>query len=204
MFFTVASMFGLWYHSNVRLSDDREGILVDTGAIDNIMSDTFYKRFTQKLKSWNIRFGPVRALPKQLNVDGVGKTANSCHTFAELPIQLEDNTQGMFQAPIIDESEIPALWGLRSLKEQRALIDTFNQRVFFIGKEGYQLSASPGTKSYRLESAKSGHLLLPVTEFKQGHVHSHVRGKHPSYMSLGSEAVGLPMTAVHTHVDSSL
>jgi hypothetical protein len=193
-----AMVFGMWFHSNVRLNEDnREGILVDTGAIDNIMSDTFYRRITDKLKGWGIRFTNPKKLPKTLTVDGVGKSAVGCKDYADIPVRLADGTEGMFQGPIIEGSEIPALWGLRSLVQQRAVVDVYNKRIFMMGPEGYRLDCSPGTKTYQLESAKSGHLLLPVTEWKEN------RNKH-AFVALGRESVGLPMTVMSQSMNSSL
>lgn len=134
--------------------------------LDNIMSDTFYRRITNKLRQWNISFKPSQPLSTIIKVDGVGKRTNECKNHGEIPVCLADKSLGTFQGPIIENSAVPALWGLQSLSRQRVLIDCYNKRVYLVGPEGYNLSCSPGTKSYELESARSGHLLLPITEWK--------------------------------------
>ena len=173
MFYSImsvfASVFGFWFHANVRLPDpNREGILVDTGAIDNIMSDSFFNRVKNLLSKRHISVSDPQSLTKHIEVDGVGKQANQCTTFAQIPVCMTDSSQGVFEAPIIQDSQIPALWGLRSLQSKRAMIDTYNQRIYFVGEQGYELKCSPGSTSLQLEAAKSGHLLLPVTEWKAG------------------------------------
>jgi hypothetical protein len=43
----------------------------------------------------------------------------------------------------------------------RAVIDCFNRRIVFVGEGGYKMQLSPGSTQYKLESAVTGHLLLP-------------------------------------------
>jgi hypothetical protein len=64
---------------------------------------------------------------------------------------------------MIPDSDLPALWGLRSIAAKRGLIDAYNQRIYLVGEGGYNLQCSPGTIHYDLETAPSGHLMLPVT-----------------------------------------
>ena len=71
----------------------------------------------------------------------------------------------MYKAPVLAGSPIPALWGLRSLQEHRALIDTFNNKLIEVGPGGYELKLSPGSIIHNLIRAPSGHLILPITEY---------------------------------------
>ena len=80
---------------------------------------------------------------------------------------LSDGTEGSYAAPILENSDVPGLLGLESLKKHRALMDTYNGRLFFIGPGGYQLNLSPGSKVFELEESPSKHWLLPCTEWPQ-------------------------------------
>jgi hypothetical protein len=161
-----AHVYGWWYHADVHLpQSDREGILVDAGAIDNLMSDTYFNRFCRLLSQYGKKTPKTSDLSRNLTVDGVGVGSNTCVKSATLPVHLSDHTEGTLEAPIVQDSKIPALWGLRSLQSKRALIDVYNKRIFFVGTQGYKIETSPDTRMYHLEEAKSGHLLLPVTEW---------------------------------------
>ena len=69
-----------------------------------------------------------------------------------------------YQAPIINESDIPALWGHRSLAHNRSIIDTINRRLFLCGPGDIKFTPPPGTITLNLELSSSGHVLLPFTE----------------------------------------
>ena len=70
-----------------------------------------------------------------------------------------------FQAPVLTESDVPALLGIRTLKTRRAVIDCFTGRMYLIGAGGYKLKLSPGSRELNLEASHSGHWLLPCTDW---------------------------------------
>ena len=102
-------------------------------------------------------------MKQALGIEGVGKQGQTCTREGILPISLEDGTKGMFTAPVIERSEIPALLGLRAMQNQKAIIDTFGMKYIIPGPGGIEMKLSPGTKVYNLERAMSGHLMLPIT-----------------------------------------
>ena len=71
-----------------------------------------------------------------------------------------------FRAPIIPDSDVPGLLGLTSLSQKAAFLDTSGKRLILPGPGGIELKLSPGTLCIQLESSPSGHLLMPVSEFK--------------------------------------
>lgn len=154
------------YHTQVRLANGREGILVDTGAVDNLAGSQFADRLCNVLSKFGLSM-VVRPLRNVLQVQGVGGSGSGCGSEMVAPIALGEGDVGMYRAPIIPGSPVPALWGLRSLREKRTLIDTYNGKIFFVGMGGYTLSLAPGSTSHSLEQAPTGHLLLPITEFKK-------------------------------------
>jgi hypothetical protein len=53
------------------------------------------------------------------------------------------------------------------LTAKRAIIDTVNSELILCGPGGCQLIPSPGSERFKLKRAPSGHLLLPVSDFKR-------------------------------------
>ena len=108
----------------------------------------------------------VKILPmdKPINVGGVGNGGQVATHKALVPIIVE-GTETMFELPFIRDSFIPALWGLLSLERLRAAIDVGGKALIIPGKGGFSMRLSPGSRVLRLEKAKSGHLMLPVTDW---------------------------------------
>ena len=70
--------------------------------------------------------------------------------------------------PIIENSNIPGLLGITSLKNKRTLIDLNTNKLYFLGPGDYDLPAAmpPGTECYQCEQSPSGHLILPCCEYE--------------------------------------
>ena len=104
-----------------------------------------------------------------ISVEGVGEGASQVDTRVQVPLCLVDGRQGEYSAIVVGndakESELPALYGLVGLRKQAAIIDCGNNRLIFPGPGGVKYTLSPGSKVYRLETAQSGHLLLPCCEW---------------------------------------
>ena len=63
--------------------------------------------------------------------------------------------------------DLPGLLGKQSLKKNRAVWDFVTDRLYFMGPGDYDLDKAmpPGTDSFQLETAPSGHSVLPCCEF---------------------------------------
>ena len=81
------------------------------------------------------------------------------------PLAFEYGSKRVFQAPLMPDSEIPAILGRYSLKRHRALIDCRSNTILFIGPGGYELESSPGTEKHRVHDTPGGRWILPCTEF---------------------------------------
>ena len=152
------------YHTSVRLASGAESLLVDCGAVTNMMGDCIAQRIEQAGKqagqgsSWTDI--PV------ISVEGVGAHASEVSKKCTLPICLSDGQSGNFTAIVqTPNSELPALMGLTTLESHKAIIDTANRRLIFPGEGGCKFVLSPGSRVYKLEKAKSGHLMLPCCEW---------------------------------------
>ena len=148
-----------FYHANVR-GEGFEGLLIDVGAIGNLCGSEFIDRIHKKAMSFGQGVA-FQKMDRSLTVEGVGKESEQTSQEAVAPICLPDGKTGTFTSPIIANSPLPALLGLNTLTKERALIDCFNRQIVFVGKGGYRLQTSPGSRTYKLASAKTGHLLLP-------------------------------------------
>ena len=108
---------------------------------------------------------------RPLNVSGVGNGSQSCTHNCTLPIAMTkiDGTHscGMFTLPTVGKSQLPGLLGLQSMRDRNAILDMNTLQLHFVGDGNYDLGLSlpPGTESYKLEIAPSGHLVLPCCEY---------------------------------------
>ena len=150
------------YHLRTRLPDNRPGLLVDPGAHDNLVGDRTAKRMEEVV---GIPAKQLR-MDKALNVEGVGKNAQSAAVAKRLAVRLGNDeggvSAGSFTAPVIADSDLPPLLGLRSLKSFRCILDTGNNKLILPGPAGCEVQGCPGTVAYDLVMSDSGHLILPV------------------------------------------
>ena len=72
-----------------------------------------------------------------------------------------------YTAPIIDNSELPLLLGLQSLRANRSILDMDKLQLHFCGPAGAKIEPGPGAMTFQLEVSPSGHLVLPCSNFQQ-------------------------------------
>ena len=82
-----------------------------------------------------------------------------------LPRTTGGYTQDRFTAPIIPESAVPGLLGLKSMMNHRVVLDLVNKRMIMCGPGQCEIKPPPGSEVYQLEQAPSGHLLLPISDY---------------------------------------
>jgi hypothetical protein len=153
------------FHAMVRLTGTREGLLVDCGAVGNLVGDRWVARSAALAQSAG-RGTVIKGRPAQ-QVEGVGQGATVINQCATVPICLSNGIQGVYEASMVQDSDLPALLGLTTLESNMALIDCGNQRLIYPGKGGYEIKLSPGSVTMRLEKVASGHLLLPSAEWSK-------------------------------------
>ena len=79
--------------------------------------------------------------------------------------------------------------GLKSMKNKRTIIDTVNNRMYFCGEGPIEIRVPPGTDTYQLVQAPSGHLMLPVSDYPQLHKYLANRDR----LDQPPESVNLPV-----------
>ena len=112
---------------------------------------------------------------RALQVSGVGNGSQQCHYDCKLPVALRPSGQGklqlgFLQVPAVQDSDLPGLMGLTALKANKAILDLNALTLYFCQESSYDLNKAlpEGTDRYQLETAPSGHLVLPCCEYKAG------------------------------------
>ena len=77
---------------------------------------------------------------------------------------------GVLHVPAVQDSDLPGLMGLTALKSNKAILDFNTLTLYFCHDVDYDLDKTlpKGTDKYQLETALSGHLVLPCCEYKVG------------------------------------
>ena len=111
-------------------------------------------------RAGNITF---KALAHPVSISGVGSGQVCATQAAEIPIRVNGH-QERFTAPMVPDSELPAILGHKSLAFLNGIVDTGAQKLVIPGPGGYQVTLSPGSQIINLERTDSGHVLMPVTD----------------------------------------
>ena len=152
------------FHANVRCKDF-EGLLINIGAWGNLCGERWFRRIMTKAQKYGQGY-ILQKLKQLLSIEGVGQSANTTQDEVVVPVCLQDGSVCSYTAPMLADSELPALLGLKSLSGKRAIVDTFNQRLILVGSGGYRLQLSPGSKSFPLHSAATGHLSMHKISYR--------------------------------------
>lgn len=164
------------------LPDGTIGLLFDPGSVGNLGGDAWCKG----LASEGMAHGQTPAESKRerpLRVAGVGHGSQIAEYDCKLPISLKDVngkfTTGTFTSPAIQHSDLPGLLGLASLERMKAVVDFGTRQLHIPGPGPVTMDQAlpPGSTSYQMHKAPSGHLLLPCTYFSEGkkHIDMHTR-----------------------------
>ena len=107
-------------------------------------------------------------------VCGVGNGSQSCHYDCTLPVAIQPENSnetniGDLRVPAVANSGLPGLLGLTALKKNRAILDFTTLKLYFCGPNDYELEKGlpEGTDVYQLETAPSGHIVLPCCEYQR-------------------------------------
>ena len=149
------------YHERTRVHG-KVGLLVDPGAHDNLCGSNTMELMADQLGCQV----EAKELSRPLNVQGVGKGSQQARVSHSLKFALKadgaEQVSGSFNTPIVPDSDLPPLLGLKSLKRSKAILDTHGQKLIIPGPGGVEMIMSPGSLVFPLEMSDSGHLILPV------------------------------------------
>ncbi|CAK0883471.1 unnamed protein product, partial [Prorocentrum cordatum] len=148
--------------------DGKECLLIDPGAYDNLVGDRWVMRMAALAKRACLE-PTQRRMDQSIGVEGVGTNAQIAKEEVTMPGAAKDERgkvhQISYKAPVVPDSDIPALWGKRSLKHNRAVVDMINNKLYLCGPGRVQFTPPPGALTFNLEDSRSGHLLLPISHF---------------------------------------
>lgn len=152
------------YHTKVRL-DNGEALLVDTGAPRNMAGDRVIKRISDHAAQHG-QGCTTLPLKNSLSVEGVGSGASSCTHESTVAIALADGQIAHYRAPVVQESELPALLGLESMEKRRAILDLVHGKLIELGPGPFKLELPPGSRVLQMQKSPTGHLMLPCSEWQ--------------------------------------
>jgi len=113
-----------WY-SRTRLGDV-VGLLVDPGAHDNLVGDRTLASMSKQAGESAV----LRPLASPMSVEGVGKSMQTAKQAGQVAVGVEGQV-GTYIAPVIPDSDLPPLLGLRTLEGRQAILDVGNKRLIF-------------------------------------------------------------------------
>ena len=153
------------FHARVRL-DDGESLLVDTGAPKNMTGDRCIKRIAA-CATQNGHGCTTLPLKNSLKIEGVGSGSNSCTHESTVAIALADGEIAHYRAPVVQESDLPALLGLDSMERRRTILDLVHGKLIEVGPGPFKLELPPGSRVLQMQKSPTGHLMLPCSEWKK-------------------------------------
>ena len=158
------------FHSQTRLPDGRPSVIIDPGSVQNLCGDKWAKLVAMAAARAGAK--PThKKRAKPLDVSGVGNGSQACHFDCSLPVafrsQSGSRVTGMMNTPAVAQSDLPGLLGLDALRKNRAVLDFESLRLHFCGPGDINVERNlpPGTDTFQLEVAPSGHIVLPCCEY---------------------------------------
>ena len=151
-------------HIRTRMTNGRIGLLVDPGAFDNLCGSHWLVTLCMLARQYGLGEEWYQ-LSKVLGVEGVGKQAQEVTHGVRVPIALDScSEQTYYDSPVVQDSYIPALLGLRSLEDKESVLDMrVSERKLYCGP--VDIVPREGCVVHQLVPAASGHLLLPCDNF---------------------------------------
>ena len=153
----------LYFGSSDRIPQG-EGLLVDTGAKNNLVGDGWVRRMNALNQKAGRPTSTAHDLGYTVTLGGVGKNSQRSDTYVNVPTEVAGQPS-KFSATVIQNSDLPALLGLKSLQEKNAVLDVRNNRLL--------LSKSPNAvkvyyqedqvKVIDLVQAPGGYLMIPCS-----------------------------------------
>ena len=140
-------------------------LLIDTGSPGNIVGLEWSKEMTDECDRAGINWPTYAPRTAPLVCSGIGSGSQTAEWDVTHTISVGDGRYGSYTAPELPNSKVPALWGQKSMKAKRCLIDTFTGRIYLVGPGGYELKLSPGSVQHDLVESSAGHLMLPCSCF---------------------------------------
>ena len=156
----------VWLHSSTRLPD-HEGLIPDTGAVDDITGSEFVDRQTLEVRKHGLDV-EWESLERPKGVSGVGGKDSVCHKRAKIPCALADKSMLKFCPAVIPESDVPPLIGVDTMSSLNVFFGTRKGTFTMVPEDANdKIIWPPGTKHIQCVQAPSKHWLLTVSAWRQ-------------------------------------
>lgn len=159
------------YHAATSLASGKLSMIVDSGAWTNLMGTNLAKMLTQRAMQAGLPPEQHR-MDTPLNIQGVGSGTQQCRYYLKASIAVPD-AEGRarlhtLSAPMVEGSgaSLPGLLGLKTMEEQKAILDTGRRLLIFPGPEPVEPQYPPGTVVIPLQKAPSGHLVMVLDDYE--------------------------------------
>ena len=140
-----------------------EALLLDTGAYKNLVGDAWVARLDKLNAEAGLKPSGRNQLMKPLTLGGVGKDTQQADKEVVIPISV-DGEKAVFQATLVENSDLPALLGLNTIERMNGIIDTRTKTLILPkSRDDVKISCKPGTKELQLVQAPGGYLMLPCS-----------------------------------------
>ena len=176
------------YHTSTQVPG-KCSVIVDSGAWTNLIGEKLARQLAKKAIAAGMR-PQQNKMQQPLSVQGVGNGSQQCNWELHCPIAVTQEGEAKrhtFTAPIVEGTgkDLPGLLGLKSLEQQRGIIDTGGKMLIFPGPGDVEIILPLGSVRIPLEKAPSGHLVMVIDEFNK--VQAHTGGVQTKVTHLLSE-----------------
>ena len=144
-------------------------LLVDTGAFRNIAGSGWIAQTETALKEAGQP--PIRwhKLPHPHPMSGVGNDTVYAHWQAEVPVELPGGGRTSYKCLYVEDSQCPALLGMRALKETGTILDLRPGKMRMYSGNTSQINIAcentKGISTMNLDQGPGGHILLPCARY---------------------------------------
>ena len=151
-------------HSGTRLDTGRAALLIDCGSRGNLSGSNWMREAARTALTHNLKPSQIKR-PQPLSVNGSQAATHGC----EIPVGLirsdGSTITGTFMEPTINDSDIPALLGLDSLRASNAVPDFKTLQLHMCGPAGAQVTPGPGSSTLQWKLSPSGQLMLSCRHY---------------------------------------
>ena len=143
------------------MAPGRHGLLIDTGALYNIHSDYWRRRYGECLQELGLKHKTERHVA---TFSGIGGKPAVSTRLQHFPICVSGHC-GKFVSQEMEASEIPAIVGLKGIEAHKMMIVPHDEVVIIPNGGKIKISMSKEVEVIKCIRTPSGHLLLPCDQF---------------------------------------
>ena len=138
-------------------------MLVDTGALNNLVVSQWVDRMGRLNQQCGLPKSTRAPLGRTVTLGGVGKNTKESNQSVKVPTSVNGDSS-TFTATVVDGSDLPALLGMKTLRDNRSVLDLENDRLIMPQPgQTVKIVYPPGTKVLQFERASGGFFMLPCS-----------------------------------------